>query len=297
VAASHFASLKDRALAHLLDAGVMESELQKGVQHDFVRDLVKSVAAQTADRIVGQQKIADASAAVFAKKVAAHDKVVNTERERLRLIDDAERKSREEKRQEQLLRDEDQARVLDEQARMAVWEETQPPPPPDPVEVTIKEFDAETSEVVLEDGSRVSVAPEHVELLTELLAQDLSAADPPGQAVLAALTTWPSAEEVAAAAAAAEGEAPAAEDGLAAEGEAPAAAEREAPAADDSAPPGPAAPPASPRPVVRTIADFRVGVPTVKEPTAEEIAAAEAAAAEAPADGEEIAAEAAAEEA
>merc|ERR1719310_1838947 len=119
-------------------------------------------------------------------KRKTHQGKLETERKRLKIIDDAIREAREEKKREAEAAAAIRRRVEEEQARMDEWEQYQPPPPPPPEEVVVTGVNEEDAEVLLDDGSALPmVDPEQLEALKELLAQDLSAAEPEGQKVLA----------------------------------------------------------------------------------------------------------------
>merc|ERR1719321_303048 len=55
IAASHLSSLKDRALAHLMDAGFFTNSMQGAVDNLFVPDLLKQVAAQNGQNTTDRQ--------------------------------------------------------------------------------------------------------------------------------------------------------------------------------------------------------------------------------------------------
>merc|ERR1719201_2015696 len=57
IAASHLSSLKDRALAHLLDAGVFANSIEGAVDSRFVPDLLKQVTSQFQQSSIDRQVV------------------------------------------------------------------------------------------------------------------------------------------------------------------------------------------------------------------------------------------------
>eukprot|EP00929_Paragymnodinium_shiwhaense_P123959 TRINITY_DN985_c0_g2_i1.p1 TRINITY_DN985_c0_g2~~TRINITY_DN985_c0_g2_i1.p1 ORF type:complete len:519 (-),score=189.53 TRINITY_DN985_c0_g2_i1:139-1695(-) len=185
IAATHLSSLKERALAHLLDAQVFKVASQKVVDHEFLPNLLAQVNEQSTARVAQLGIVKEMMHSSALSKRKTHQSKLDIERQRLRTIDDWTRKSREEKHKEQAIDEADRKRVEEEQACMDAWEQYQPPPPPPPEELIIVGVDADAQEVILEDESRLQVRdPEKLPELQELLGTDLSAEEFEGQKVL-----------------------------------------------------------------------------------------------------------------
>eukprot|EP00927_Polykrikos_kofoidii_P015994 TRINITY_DN17174_c0_g3_i2.p1 TRINITY_DN17174_c0_g3~~TRINITY_DN17174_c0_g3_i2.p1 ORF type:complete len:466 (+),score=123.12 TRINITY_DN17174_c0_g3_i2:119-1516(+) len=198
VAAAHLSSLKDRALAHLLDANVFMDAARQGVEEKFMTSLIASVVEQASkDRSHSQtasssccrggqarpaaagpelrdMRVSDVMNSAVTKKVSAHANKLEMERERIRVIDTAEKKARAEKMEEKRIQEEEKKRIEEEQARMEEWENTQPPEP--------KVWDAEVGALELEPAPEVTfkgddrvatLAEDQIPVLQELLSTDL----------------------------------------------------------------------------------------------------------------------------
>merc|ERR1719265_1101696 len=129
VAAAHMASLKDRSLAHLQDAGVFASPMQGSVEMLFVPDLLKMVTAEQQLDKENRMVVANAMDSAMKAKLAAHKKVLSTERARLAALDAAEKAARQELVNERLRLEAEKQRIAREQQAMKEWEQWQPPPP------------------------------------------------------------------------------------------------------------------------------------------------------------------------
>eukprot|EP00929_Paragymnodinium_shiwhaense_P123960 TRINITY_DN985_c0_g3_i1.p1 TRINITY_DN985_c0_g3~~TRINITY_DN985_c0_g3_i1.p1 ORF type:complete len:478 (-),score=175.73 TRINITY_DN985_c0_g3_i1:135-1568(-) len=183
VASAHMSSLKERALAHLLDASVFSHSGSGVVENVIMQELIQSVCQQATSGSDSHQMVSQMAKARLTARRAAHQGKLDMEKERLRVVDEAERQAREEKRQEKLAREAEEKRLEEERKCMDDYEQYQPP---EPVKETgiIESYDEETREVLLSDGSKALVAEKDVEQLKELLAQDLSTLDPPDQRVM-----------------------------------------------------------------------------------------------------------------
>eukprot|EP00929_Paragymnodinium_shiwhaense_P123958 TRINITY_DN985_c0_g1_i1.p1 TRINITY_DN985_c0_g1~~TRINITY_DN985_c0_g1_i1.p1 ORF type:complete len:478 (-),score=151.37 TRINITY_DN985_c0_g1_i1:161-1594(-) len=187
VASAHLSSLRERALAHLLDAHVFSNAGVKAVQTVFMQELLQNVAEQATAGQSTHETVNQVARSALLSRRAAHENKLQIERQRLRAIEEAEREAREEKRQVKLEREAEAARLQEERQRMEELEQYQPPEPIKEVAV-VDAYDEESKEVVLSDGSRAAVAETEVEQLQGLLSQDLSALDPPGQRVMGTCT-------------------------------------------------------------------------------------------------------------
>jgi hypothetical protein len=130
VAASHLSSLRDRALAHLLDAGVFASSIEGAVDSKFMPDLLKQVTSQMQQSSADRNVVGAVMQSTMQSKLDAHKKVLQSERDRLAAIDAAEKQARIEAQQERLRLEAERQRIENEQKAMIEWEQWQPPPPP-----------------------------------------------------------------------------------------------------------------------------------------------------------------------
>jgi len=129
IAQAHLSSLKDRALAHLLDAGVFAEATQVAVDSLFLPGLFQMVTEQMKGALGNQALVQDAMKSEMTAKMDTHQKKLDVEKKRLAVIDEAERKAREEKKVEKLRLAAEKQRLEEEQTKMLEWEATQPPPP------------------------------------------------------------------------------------------------------------------------------------------------------------------------
>merc|ERR1719193_258718 len=114
-AAAHLSSLKDRALAHLLDSGVFADSTQLAVDNSFVPSLMTAVVAQIAEAKAGRAVVADVMQMAVADRLKAHGQRLDAERQRLAAIDQAEREERKRKEEE---RKEEERRRQEELAEL-----------------------------------------------------------------------------------------------------------------------------------------------------------------------------------
>jgi len=175
IAAGHLSSLKERALAHLKDAGVFNDTRQGAVETRFVPQLLQMVTQQMQQNREDMVAVTAAMKSTVTTKLDSQLKAIAAERKRLQAIDDAERKARLEREQERLRLEKDRQRVEREQQAMMEWELYQPPPPP---EVTIIELQEEPPMAVLSDSRQLPVPAEKVQALKEML-ESIVGMDPP----------------------------------------------------------------------------------------------------------------------
>jgi len=175
VAAAHLMSLKDRALAHLTDAGVFASKTEGAVDTVFVPNLLKTVTGEMQQQLENRMVIESVMKSSMQAKLSTHQNVLAAERSRLAAIDAAEKKARIERQQERLRIEAEKLRVEKEQQAMVDWELWQPPPPP---EVTITGVTTEEPvKAVTAEGTEFTVLPEKLPELTALL-ESLAAMEP-----------------------------------------------------------------------------------------------------------------------
>jgi hypothetical protein len=176
IAASHLSSLKDRALAHLLDAGVFANSIEGAVDSRFVPDLLKQVSSQMQTAAKDRQAVQAVLKSSIQSKLDKHSNVLKAERERKAAIDAAEKEARIERNKERLRQEGERQRILKEQEAMIAWEQYQPPPPP---EVSIASLTTEEPiKAVTTDGKEYPVIAEKLPDLTALL-ESLTGLDPP----------------------------------------------------------------------------------------------------------------------
>merc|ERR1719482_219783 len=121
IAASHLSSLKDRAIAHLLDAGVFANSIQGAVDSKFVPDLLKQVTGQMQQNSSDRAVVTSVLKSSIQSKLDAHKKTLAAETERLAAIDAAEKQARIEAQQERLRLESERQRILKEQQAMVEW--------------------------------------------------------------------------------------------------------------------------------------------------------------------------------
>lgn len=176
IAASHLSSLRERALAHLLDAGVFADPVQGAVDGFFMPKLLQGIT----NHMEQNQRDRDASSAILKTAVSgkfeSQLKALTAERRRLQAIDDAEKKARIERQEEQLRLEQERQRVEREQKAMMEWELYQPPPPP---QVTIARLtEDEPPKAVLSDDRVLPIPAGKAQELSEKLGS-LAGMDPP----------------------------------------------------------------------------------------------------------------------
>lgn len=166
MAMAHLSSIKERALAHLMDAGVFKDATQLSVEEAFLPALMSLVTKHLESTAKDRTVASNVSQTAVAGRLAAHEGRLQAERARLAALDDAERKARAERQQEQLRLQAEKQRIADEQSAMMEWEQYQPPPPPEAQVTTIEEGNA-----VLADGTNMRIVggEEAVNALQEML--------------------------------------------------------------------------------------------------------------------------------
>jgi hypothetical protein len=176
VAASHLMSMKDRALAHLGDAGVFASKAEAAVDTVFLPNLLKTIAGEMQENKENRIVVQNVMRTSMQAKLDTHLNVLNAERSRLATIDAAEKKARIERQQEHLRIEAEKQRIEKEQQAMLAWELWQPPTPP---EVTITGVTTEEPiKAITVDGQELTVLPERLADLTALL-ESLAGMAPP----------------------------------------------------------------------------------------------------------------------
>merc|ERR1711879_1068848 len=85
IATSFLGGLKDRGLAHLLDAGVFTEAAEKGVENVFMPMLFKMAQQHVAAGRVNHEKVGQVLEKTVDTRVANHAKVLQVEKERLKV--------------------------------------------------------------------------------------------------------------------------------------------------------------------------------------------------------------------
>mmetsp|Transcript_94650 Transcript_94650/g.276720 ORF Transcript_94650/g.276720 Transcript_94650/m.276720 type:complete len:455 (+) Transcript_94650:110-1474(+) len=171
IAAAHLGSLKDRALAHLLDAGIFADAVQLAVDNRFVPQLLQMVTQQMEQSRSDRQIFNGVVQSAAAQRLEMQEAKLEVERRRIAAVDDAERQARVEIAAERARRDKDAQRVLEEQASLIEWEAKEPPAPEEPQEFHVVEVNADEGAAVLADTSTVPVPPEKMDELKAALEQ------------------------------------------------------------------------------------------------------------------------------
>jgi hypothetical protein len=169
IAVSHLSSLKDRAFAHLNDAGVFVDTVQGAVESSFLPQLLQNVSKGMEQ---GSQDLKAASAimrSAVSDKLATQSKALAKERKRLAAIDEAEKKVRIEAEEARLRKEAERQRIEAEQKAMRDWELWQPPPPP-VVTIVAVLTEEDPPKAKLSDESTRAILPEKLEDLKALLA-------------------------------------------------------------------------------------------------------------------------------
>jgi hypothetical protein len=174
ISSAYLGGLQDRALAHLLDAGVFTEAAQKGVETVFMPTLFKMVQQSVAASHVHHEHIGGVMQKAVDARIANHAKVLQVEKDRLKVIDDAALEARREVEHERKLQRELEAfNSLAKQA-MEEWEMTKPPEN-EVVEMTATSFDEATKIATLRDkcdeDRQITVPDEMCEELKGLLQQ------------------------------------------------------------------------------------------------------------------------------
>lgn len=153
VASAHFSSLKSRALAHLLDAGVFSDSSELSVAQNFMPNLLEAVLGHVHSRCADTQLLNDTAHEAMAARVAKHNQVLHAEEHRLKVLDDAEREVRKEVKETKDKKEQEEKRILREQGRMKKWE-AKKPPRPKVTDYVVDSFDGESA--LLADGRKVT---------------------------------------------------------------------------------------------------------------------------------------------
>jgi len=174
VASRCFASLflssqKKRELATLLDAGVFQDHTQQTAESSFVPKLFDTVAQKVEELQNDRTVLTDVMQSTVSRCMEPHTAAVDKERARITMLEDAIRKVRKERMEEDRFRKEEVVRIAKEQDDMKLWEQTQPPPPEF---AQIVSCDAAEGTATLGDGRVAYVDPDEMELLQTQLAVD-----------------------------------------------------------------------------------------------------------------------------
>mmetsp|Transcript_158069 Transcript_158069/g.507080 ORF Transcript_158069/g.507080 Transcript_158069/m.507080 type:complete len:466 (-) Transcript_158069:127-1524(-) len=170
IASAHLSSLKDRALAHLLDAGCFADSVQLAAENKFMPELLKAIEAEVAQAVQDRLILSDILQGTISTRLATHDARLETERRRLAAIDQAEREARDEKEQERKQAESEAVRIKAEQDALVEWEQYVPPPPPKEPEFHIKEINEENKAVYGDEGLVATVPEDKLEELKAMLA-------------------------------------------------------------------------------------------------------------------------------
>jgi hypothetical protein len=173
IAAAHLGSLKERALAHLFDAGIFTEAAEKSVETMFMPSLFKMVQERVAAASVNHQRVGEVMQKAVDAKIANHAKVIQVEKDRIKAIDTAVLEARAELEAENKQQEELAAMQLKAKESMAQWEATEPDPNQVQV-VVITGLDEASKIATLQDDDRQLPIPD--EMLEELksLLQQLS---------------------------------------------------------------------------------------------------------------------------
>merc|ERR1719159_1417712 len=151
IASAHLSSLKDRALAHLSDAGIFADSMQGAVESKFVPQLLKEVSQQMKRNREDLAVTTTMMKKSISSKLDSQLKILNAEKTRLKTLEDAEREARKERQKERLRLEEERQRIQKEQKAMIEWESYQPPPPPEVTIIAVTNDDGPPL-AVLSDG-------------------------------------------------------------------------------------------------------------------------------------------------
>lgn len=189
IASQYLSGLKDTMLLQLKDAGIFTDTVSLTVESAFIPNLLKMVTKQM-QQTVHESKVADAVVSgAISQKLEKHSAVLDIERRRLAMIDEAERQARAEKAEKLAVRQAEAEKVKAQQAAMMEWEAYVPDPPPKPDEVQITEIKAEeeVKTAVFADGTEAVIPEEKLEELQAMFAQEKEE----GQMLLGKTTTEP----------------------------------------------------------------------------------------------------------
>lgn len=144
IAASYLGGMRERCLAHLQDAGVFADAVQLAVDSKFVPQLMQAVMKQMEQQRQDQDVFGNISRSFCEASTQTHAVALDVERKRLQAIDDAERKIRQIREHEKQMREQESARIQEEQSKMLEWERYQPPEPveelPEVMDVSEEDF-------------------------------------------------------------------------------------------------------------------------------------------------------------
>lgn len=169
IAAGHLSSLKDRALAHLLDAGIFADAVQLAVDNHFMPQLLQMVTKQMEQSRGDREVFGGVIQSAASQRLEKQERALEVERRRIAAVDDAERQARVEIAAERARREKEAQRVLEEQAGLVEWEAKEPPAPEEPPELQVTEVKEDEGAAVLADGSSAAVPPEKMEELKQAL--------------------------------------------------------------------------------------------------------------------------------
>eukprot|EP00933_Yihiella_yeosuensis_P072478 TRINITY_DN80871_c0_g1_i1.p1 TRINITY_DN80871_c0_g1~~TRINITY_DN80871_c0_g1_i1.p1 ORF type:complete len:476 (-),score=165.85 TRINITY_DN80871_c0_g1_i1:382-1809(-) len=190
IAAEHLSGLKERMLLHLKDAGVFQDTVNMAVESTFMPSLLKMVTSQMEKNVKERQLVDEMMQSAMSQRLEQHSKVLDIERRRLAMIDEAERQARVEKAEEAEKRRLDAERVEQEKAVIMEWEAFVPDPPP-VEEYQILEVKAEEFLAVLSNGSNASFPEDKLQEITDMMAAEKEE----GMVVIGRVTSVPSEEE------------------------------------------------------------------------------------------------------
>merc|ERR1719444_465104 len=129
IARSHLSSLKDRALAHLLDAGSFADSVQLAVDSQVMPQLLQAVQSQMQQAVIDRQIVNEVLKSTVDQRLASHNKVLEVERRRIETIDQAEREARQEKEEQRKQQEAEAKRIQTEKEQLLEWEAFVPEPP------------------------------------------------------------------------------------------------------------------------------------------------------------------------
>jgi len=170
IANAHVSSLKERALAHLKDGGVFASPVQLAVETLFMPTLLGMVSQQVGLTAKESVVLTKAVKSVMEPKLEAHERVLESERRRVKAVDDAERLARSEREAEIVRKEQALQKALAQEEALAAWE-AEPPPKKAVMEVIIAEVNAEEKLATLSDGTTVPLSEEDVQNVVDMFAQ------------------------------------------------------------------------------------------------------------------------------
>mmetsp|Transcript_110196 Transcript_110196/g.322480 ORF Transcript_110196/g.322480 Transcript_110196/m.322480 type:complete len:778 (+) Transcript_110196:61-2394(+) len=153
IASAHLSSLKERALAHLLDAGVFADSVQLGVESSFMPGLLNMVSQQMRQDATHAQLFDGVVKHTVASSLANHERLLEFERRRLHELEKVERELRKETEDLNRKKEENENRIRREQCKMTKFDALVPPRPKI-TDFVIVSFDGES--VLLDDGRRVT---------------------------------------------------------------------------------------------------------------------------------------------